>query len=76
MVNTAKLQGLMRERNQTISSLSNLTNLSKTGLFNKIHGKVEFVCSEMQIIKQALHLTEEEFVQVFFSQNVELNSTK
>lgn len=67
MVNTSKLQGLMRERKYTISSLSKLTKLSKTGLFNKIHGKAEFLCSEMQVIKKALNLTEEEFVSVFFN---------
>lgn len=71
MVNTAKLQGLMRERKQTISSLSELTKLSKTGLFNKIHGKAEFLCSEVLIIRQALNLSDDEFSLVFFNQNVE-----
>lgn len=67
MVNTNKLQGIMRERKQTIASLSNAINLSKTGLFNKIHGKREFVCSEMLEIKKILNLTEKDFMQIFFN---------
>ena len=67
MINTDKLQGLMRERKQTIKTLSKALKLSKTGLFNKIHGKREFVCSEMQVIKKILKLTEEEFQLIFFA---------
>lgn len=67
MINTDKLQGIMRERKQTIATLSKAIKLSKTGLFNKIHGKKEFVCSEMQEIKKILNLTEQEFEQIFFT---------
>ena len=71
MINTDKLQGKMREKKYSIKKLAQVTNLSKTGLFNKIHGKVEFVCSEMQAIKKALNLSDVEFEAIFFAQNVE-----
>lgn len=67
MVNTDKLRGKMREKRYTIQTLAQAVNLSKTGLFNKIHGKKEFLCSELQTIKKVLNLTEEEFESIFFA---------
>lgn len=67
MVNTDKLRGKMRECRFTINTLAKAVNLSKTGLFNKIHGKKEFLCSELQTIKKVLNLSEEEFDNIFFA---------
>lgn len=66
MINKDKLCGKMREHHYTIESLSKQLNLSKTGLFNKIHGKKEFLCSEIQVIKTVLDLNQEEFDAIFF----------
>lgn len=71
MVNKDKLCGKMREHHYTIDSLSKRLNLSKTGLFNKIHGKKEFLCSEIQTIKIVLELNQEDFDAIFFGQKVE-----
>lgn len=76
MINKDKLCGKMRENHFTIDSLSKKLNLSKTGLFNKIHGKKEFLCSEIQAIKKILNLNQEDFDAIFFNQNVECDSTK
>ncbi len=67
MINTDKLRGKMRENRHTIKTLAKAVNLSRTGLFNKIHGKKEFLCSELQTIKKELNLTEEEFESIFFA---------
>lgn len=67
MVNTSKLQGLMRERKQTLSSLAKLMGKSKTSVFDKIHGKREFLCSEMQTIRTTLNMSDEEFKSIFFA---------
>lgn len=71
MVNTDKLKGKMRENRYTIKTLAKAINLSNTGLFNKIHGKKEFLCSELQSIKKVLNLTEDDFESIFFAQSVE-----
>lgn len=67
MINTKKLQGIMREQGFTLEKLSNAISLSKNGLFNKIHGKREFLCSEMQAIRTIFNLTDSEFEQIFFA---------
>ena len=67
MVNTSKLQGLMRERKQTLNSLARLMGKSKTSVFDKIHGKREFLCSEMQTIRTTLNMSDEEFKSIFFA---------
>jgi cyanate lyase len=75
MTKTALLQAKMKEHNYTIKTLSKQIGLSCTGLFNKIHNKKEFVVSEIQLISKALDLNDREMKAIFFTQNVECNST-
>jgi cyanate lyase len=75
MTSTKKLQGKMKENGFTIDTLSEVIGLSKTGLFNKIHGKKEFLVSEVQSITKALSLNDSEIQDIFFASNVECNST-
>lgn len=76
MIDTKKLQGKMREKGMTLNTLSEKMKLSRTGLFNKIHGKKEFLCSEVQIICEYLSLNGEDVQSIFFAKNVEYNSTE
>ena len=67
MTKTDKLQGKMREKGYTIKSLSARIGLSPTGLFNKIHNKKEFFISEVQVIGDALKLSNDELQDIFFA---------
>ncbi len=76
MTNTSKLQGKMRECGFTLEKLASVVGISPTGLFNKVHNKVEFLVSEVQKIGAALNLSQQDTNEIFFSQDVELNSTQ
>lgn len=76
MTRTEKLQGKMREKGFTIRTLANRIGLTTTGLFNKIHNKKEFLVSEVQSIRTALSLDDNEVQDIFFATVVEPNSTK
>lgn len=67
MTDTDKLQGKMREKKLTLSSLADKVGLSPTGLFNKIHNDREFTVSEMLAVSDCLALTPIEREQIFFA---------
>lgn len=75
MTKTNLLQGKMREKGYTIYSLAKALDLSRTGLFNKIHNKVQFLVSEVQAIAELLTLSNVEVLDIFFANIVEPNST-
>lgn len=67
MSNTLKIQGKMREKGETLESLSKSIGISKTSLFNKIHNTTEFLVSEIQAIRKALDLSEADVQEYFFA---------
>jgi hypothetical protein len=71
MINTKLLQDKMRRNGYTISSLANHLGMSRTGLFNKIHGIREFKISEINSIGIALRLSKADLNRIFFAKNVE-----
>ena len=71
MTNTGKLQGKMREAGISIERLAQIVGISRTGLFNKIHGKKEFRVSEVYKVAKALCISDEELRVIFFAQGVE-----
>ena len=71
MTNTKKLQGLMREKGFTIESLAEKIGISKTGFFNKMHNKAEFVASEVAQLSDILKINTTEMKAIFFAKNVE-----
>ena len=66
MTKTDKLQGKMREAGMTIEKLATAVGLSRTGLFNKIHGKREFLVSEVAKICKILDIGDTEMQVIFF----------
>lgn len=75
MTNTRALQGLMKEKGYTIEKLAKTIGLSTTGFFNKLHSKRQFLVSEVQLIGEALSMSDKDICNVFFAKNVEFNST-
>lgn len=71
MTQTAKLQGKMRAKGFSLVKLADKIGLSTTGLFNKVHNQKEFLVSEVQAIRTALGLSEQEVQEIFFAEDVE-----
>lgn len=71
MTNTKKLQGLMREKGFTIETLAEKIGISKTGFFNKLHNKAEFVASEVAQLSKLLKINTADMKAIFFANNVE-----
>ncbi len=66
MIKTKTLQGIMRKNDITIEILAKKLSLSRTGLFNKIHGMKEFSAKEIKEMIEIFHLNDEEIRDIFF----------
>jgi len=66
VISTKRLQGKMKEMGITLDALSKQIGLSRTGLFNKIHNKVEFTATEIEEVGRILKLSASEVFAIFF----------
>lgn len=71
MTNTRKLQGVMREKGYTIEALAERIGISRTGFFNKVHNKAEFLASEVAILSDLLGISTSDMKDIFFANVVE-----
>lgn len=71
MVDTKMLQDKMQKNGYTLESLAAEMNLSRTGLFNKIHNLSEFRVSEINKLSELLQLKKTEMTNIFFAKHVE-----
>lgn len=71
MISTSRLQGKMKEMGMSIDALSKQVGLSRTGLFNKIHNKVEFTATEIEAIGSILKLSAQDVFAIFFTRYVD-----
>lgn len=71
MVDTKMLQDKMQKNGYTLESLAAEMNLSRTGLFNKIHNLSEFRVSEINKLSELLQLKKTEMTNIFFAKRVE-----
>ena len=60
-----KRAGLDRQK------VAGLLGISQMAFFNKIHNRTEFKASEIEALKQALHLSNEQRDKIFFAQSKE-----
>jgi len=71
---------LLKEKNKSsgyrFGYLANQLNLSRTGLYNKINGKTEFLASEIQSLSDILNLDINERENIFFNKQVDNMDTK
>ena len=51
-----------------IRKVAERLGLSTQGLYNKLNGDSEFLTSELATLKEMLHLTDQEFLALFFSE--------
>lgn len=75
MIDSNLLQKEMRKNGYTMDTLASEMNITRTGLFNKIHNKSEFKVSEIVAISALFNLSLEQKEAIFFAKVVECNST-
>jgi transcriptional regulator with XRE-family HTH domain len=51
------------------TKLAERTGLTPQGFYNKLNGDSEFNRKELEALKDALHLSDKEFLSLFFSSN-------
>lgn len=51
--------------------LADKLGLSRTGLYNKINNKTEFLASEIQVLSEILNLSPDERQAIFFAKKVD-----
>ena len=51
--------------------LADKLGLSRTGLYNKINNKTEFLASEIQVLSEILNLSPDERQAIFFAKEVD-----
>lgn len=65
-----KLKAKMVENGFTLKKLAEKVNLCETTLRKKIDNKSKFTIEESMLFKKELNLTNEEFLDIFFSENM------
>ena len=72
--NINKLKGKITENGYTIKRLASEVGLCEASLRRKINDKAEFTLSETLKVKEKLHLTSQEYLDIFFGSKLEFNS--
>lgn len=71
LVNVNKLRGKIVEKNCTVETLAEKIGINKSTLYRRINGGgIDFTIGEVYEIVDALGLTVEEAVQIFFASDV------
>lgn len=76
MTNTKLLRNKIDESGYKLRFIAKQLGITYQGFLNKINNESEFKVSEVQILFELLHLTELERDAIFFTQNVDFQSTK
>ena len=71
MIKSEELKKAIRRGGYTLDTLSAQIGISRTALFNKIHGKSEFSISELDKIRLLLKMKTSESNKIFFAADVE-----
>ncbi len=74
MVNTDKLNSVIKEKGYTKESIARRLGISKQSLSNKINNKTPFRDTEVLFLKELLHLSDAAFVSIFFAKGFDCES--
>lgn len=72
--NVNKLKAKMVEQGYTSRTLSYEIGVCETTLRTKINGKSDFTLNESLKIKEILHLSTDDYLDIFFGTKLEFNS--
>lgn len=70
--NTNKLKAKIVEKGLTMKEFAKTVNLCETTLRRKINNKSDFTIKESLLFKEKLNLTDYEYLDFFFSNNMNL----
>lgn len=74
-MNSDKLTAQIQASGLKFSKIADMLEISRTALHNKLSGKTEFQQTEIASLKKILCLSETDFLDIFFADNVEEKST-
>lgn len=74
MVNTDKLNDAIRSAGLRKDGIAVSLSISRQALSNKINNKTEFKASEARWLKDALNLSSDSFVEIFFARGYDSQS--
>lgn len=69
-MNRNKLLGKIKENGFTIETVARLTGMSLSTLSRKLNGHVEFTRDEINAISDALKMSNEDLMEIFFNEKV------
>ncbi len=72
--NVNKLKGKITENGYTLKALSTEIGICETSLRRKINDKSDFSIAESLLIKDKLHLSSQDYLDIFFGTKLEFNS--
>lgn len=75
-MNNDKLREVIQESGIKVSVLADKIGISRQSLHMKLSGERTFDQGEIMALKTHLHLSDEQFLEIFFNDCVEENSTK
>lgn len=70
MIKTALFEEKRRQRGYTLEKMACELGISRTCLWNKIHGETQFYTGEAAKIKEMLKLSKNETINIFFGNDV------
>ena len=68
-MNVAKLKGKFTECELTREEVAQILGINRATLSRKLSGENEFSRTEIQLLKDHLNLSEQEFLDIFFNEN-------
>ena len=76
MTNTTLLKKKINESGLKIKFLAASCNVTERTFNNKLKGRTPFVQDEILVLRNLLHLSDDELPAIFFAEEVENSSTK
>ena len=76
MTDALELDYAIKKAGLNRQEIAKVLGISMMSLFNKIHNRTEFKASEIETLKQALHLSNEQRDKIFFAHCVDVRTTK
>ncbi len=70
MANVNILRANIILKNLKLSEFSEMIGIKKSALYRKLSGKTQFKCDEIERISKVLDLTDEQIIDIFFSNKV------
>lgn len=75
-MNYLELETVIKDSGMMKSKIADKVGISRQALYLKLNGEREFTQSEVFRLKKVLHLSDEQFLKIFFNDNVGVMPTE